>query len=143
MINFYFLFFLTLVLSFEKAPKIENKILFLAQNECKLNIQNGTIILINNGTCNGLCGTALNKFLIKNIPLEPKDSVFFIITNSDKNLTDTLNLFSNSMISKCNFSTLNKYDIYKNVHYAVRIKEKKIIKFVEIKFKTLFNNWFI
>jgi hypothetical protein len=134
---------LLVVFSFTKPNHIDSKIKFMMEKEFGMTISNGTIIIINNGTCNGLCGSKLNKFLIKEIPLHTKDSLFFLITNNEISLIDTLDLFSNKRIIKSNFSTLNKYGIYDSYHYAIRIKNKKTFKSDIINKKSSFKYWAI
>jgi hypothetical protein len=136
----YIIFFIFILLSFNRRENYPNKIKKLLINEYKIDVKNGSVILINNGICNGLCGSHLNRFLIQKIK-NNKDSIFFITTFDDNNLLDTLKHFSKIKIINSNFSTLNKYDIYESNHMAIKFQNFKPQQFTKIFKNTNFKNW--
>lgn len=135
-------FFVFISFSFGKKNNNYVAIVTMVKQEFKINIENSTIILINNRICKGnFCGSNLNKYLIKNIPTTTSDSIYFLIAYNDLNLIDTLNKYNKGRIISFNNNILYKYGIYVHEYIGIRVKNNKIKKSINIYESTLFNKW--
>lgn len=131
-----------IALSFTLKEKNAPNIRRLIQSEYKTTIENGSIIMIYNGLCKGgLCGSKLNKFLLDNITISNKDSIYFLVLNYEKNLIDTLQRYNKSRIIYTNNSALNKFSIYEQESTAIRIKNNEITHSTKIYQGIRFNKW--
>jgi hypothetical protein len=142
MIKVLTLVFVFILFSFGNKNNNYKAIVNMVTQEFKINIENSTVILINNRICKGnFCGSNLNKYLIKNIPRNTTDSIYFLIAYNDMNLIDTLNRYSKGRIISFNNNILYKYGIYVHEYIGVRLKNNKIKKSTNIYESTRFNKW--
>ena len=91
-----------------------------------VDLYNGTVIIINNGTCSSVCGPKLNQVIENRAwPKATNDTSVWLYTQYDLELLNSINDAGGNIIQQIERTELNRYGILTSKHAIIRIKSGK------------------
>ncbi len=128
--NSYLFLFISLFALQHKFPESNqfNRSLELLKNTQNINLQKGTLIILNNQSCGlVMCGETLYRYVeTKSKDRIARDSIVWLITLKDTALISSINKVPNSYYRIIQRNELNKYGIITIKHAQIKVKRNKI-----------------